>query len=780
MDARKPRTLNQERSDITQNQLYIFYRRHKALCEFHHFDAIISYDETGFHGYSVEMNGIRVYFSVEHRNVAFRITPSKRDHITLLPLIGIDLNTGVPFSIDPLFVTPSKFVNTNPAASQLDPANQRDVIHDSIEVLRGTPIRMGPPPGVPKPKPFPRVHAANSSGNVNGAIILNWMKEHAIPSLRTLGYTKEAHKVLMYGDQHESHKGVGLNEFLESEGIWHRYIPPHGTQHAQGLDADNGPLSVMKREGEKLITSWSVHLKARGSQLSVEDFPFVIQPAFEKSMQAKYILHAFKTCGLHPINPDAVLLKFKTGESFEELEKIFESKAPEPPSPSDSPVPVASQPSPEQFSDTLSDPSSNRSPVRKTGRREQHPYSLTINPRADAFNFDAVSLEDSAAAVLHKAFLASHVISRGRGLKLGKEGDIFSAEDIARQAERKRVAKQAKIDRQAVKRSRKRAAVQALEDKKEELVDQVKQSKKEKKAAQKELHVVELQLAKSEAKRDGRSSVGILTRTQERLLLSAREKSTGTVKDQCTLCRVHYTQLEGSGIEWRYDCQGCHKQFCGACCSSKAWRQHEQSCLEETGSEGDDEEEDLEGEEEEEDEDAEAEEEEKDEDEQNEEDVEEENEEEEEEEDADVEEEKEVGDNEEEDWNEDDAEEQNEGSSIESAQTPPLMSSKITEGDDYADGCDGLPSELAFAVEAQSTHEGRVAKLAFFQRLHTTECTPGALVATQSNDAGSWEDDRKNVGENNSSLPETHVAHSAADPIRRSGRRRTRQRSWSD
>jgi hypothetical protein len=563
---------------------------------------VLSYDESGFHGYTVDMSGIKVYFSAEHRARAFRVTSSARDHVTMLPVIGIDLKTNKCVWLPPLFVTPTKFVNTNPAASQLDPANQRDVIHGSIEVLRGDPLRFKAPPGVPDLTPFPRAHAASASGNVNGVIIQNWMKEHLVPILRERGYMKETHKILLMGDQHDSHMGEGLNEYLQSEMIWHRYVPPHGTNYTQALDADDGPLAQLKTFSEKSIAAWSVYLTSRGTTLSMKDFPFVVQHAFKKAMEDEYIRRAFRVCGLEPRNPDIVLKKFKTGESFEELAKLFKpTPVLQPPSPSGSPMAAANHPSPGQFSDTLSDPSSNRSPRRKAGRRRQHPKAITINPRADAFNFDPVSLEDQAAAVLHKAFLADHVIVGGRGKRLGKEGDIFDAEDIAKRAKDKRVTKQKKLDRQLQKKERKRAVVRELGEQKQALEDEVKQHKKEEQDARKEkvaarqdLHKVELQLAKSKAKRDGKPTAGILTRTQERLLQTARGNSIGNVTDQCILCGVHYTLLAGSGIEWQWDCEGCDLQFCGACCTKKQWQHHEERCTQSAASQGDEEDEDVE------------------------------------------------------------------------------------------------------------------------------------------------------------------------------------------
>ena len=129
--------------------------------------------------------------------------------------------------------------------------------------------------------------------------------------------------MVLLWDRHASHEGPNLLTFLEDENILSVFGPTKGTNWWQFHDAEHGPFSVLKSVSRKDIASWNAHLSRQNKLLALEDFPFVLQNAYQKSIEEHVTKRALKNVGLFPFNPDKVLNRMPESNTFAEYQSEF-------------------------------------------------------------------------------------------------------------------------------------------------------------------------------------------------------------------------------------------------------------------------------------------------------------------------------------------------------------------------------------------------------------------------------------------------------------------------
>ena len=323
LSLRKTRTREQNRAGLKARSVAHFFweiEHAEAECKA---SAWLNSDEAGWHGYYEQCKDIKVMVCDEVREEAYRTMSNCREHITMLPIVGIDVRDPQRHRhlLGPtMFTFPAARLNTRHGTSQLDPNLQDDQMED-IKVLtaprevlqdiqRGYPIAPKNAKGGKhryKPRSLENtIFSAAKSGNVNSDIIQNWAKE-LVSWLRKEGFKKDE-RVNMIFDAHASHVNKEVVTYLKSEGVRIFYLPGHSSHILQPCDV---VLYVLLKGASKTcINAWYAFLYKYGTDLHICDFPYVTQYAFRSVFTSTNIIESFKRPGISPFNPDVVLSQF--------------------------------------------------------------------------------------------------------------------------------------------------------------------------------------------------------------------------------------------------------------------------------------------------------------------------------------------------------------------------------------------------------------------------------------------------------------------------------------
>ena len=443
MIKRIPRTREQQRAGAQPLEIAKYFYQMKKVLESKP-RAIMFCDEAGWSGfYGGDLKGVECLALEMYRNEVYRYASGAREHITIFPPVLVILDDkGEIESIHhmgPLFVYPRKYTSTKFAESTLDPANQRT--DDPIVFRkRGAKAFAKSPRGIPAPTEFPRYAASSDSGNVNSTIVYNHFKDNVIPWMRGLGVSKQDRTVLNW-DRHGSHAHQPLLTLQESENLEGIYFPSHTTNWVQLQDADRGQFSVLKRESRKDIDAWNAHLFRQNQHLALEDFPFVLQNAYQQSINEEVTRKALRRIGLFPFDPDKVLGRMPNSDSFSEYtqqfiddEKANLAKASvEVEAAEGTKTPTITQ---SKFFQTASDPRHYRSPKQRLGPRlHQDPNLVFFSGEFDVFDFDAQERLREIKGLVHKHQVvpSAGAKKKPRGSRMGKPGDVFLAVDVTKQ-----------------------------------------------------------------------------------------------------------------------------------------------------------------------------------------------------------------------------------------------------------------------------------------------------------------------------------------------------------
>ncbi len=80
---------------------------------------------------------------------------------------------------------------------------------------------------------------------------------------------------------------------------------------------------MLKKSSRLCIDQCTFFLAERKTELRIEDFPFVIQPAFCKTFADEPCKLALKQAGILPLNPDIVVQRFPNAKSWQVWKQIF-------------------------------------------------------------------------------------------------------------------------------------------------------------------------------------------------------------------------------------------------------------------------------------------------------------------------------------------------------------------------------------------------------------------------------------------------------------------------
>jgi hypothetical protein len=510
---RTARSQDQQRAGVTPEQIAEYFFKLEQLCQGENIRAWLFADETGYSGfYGGGLGKTKCLSQAQYRQEVFRVVSNVRRHITILPPVLVLVNDegGIEaiHHMPPLFVHARQQVGTKLAQAQTDPSIASRALNRIKTSRAQNKLFRKSPHGIPPPTRFKRFVAASPSGNVNSVIVYNFFKEQVIPWVRGLGVSKDDLVVLNW-DRHSSHTSSELLQLLEDENLFNTFFPEHATNWLQLQDDSQGQFCKLKTESRKDINAWTIHLKRRNQTLKIEDFPFVIQQAYNKSIQEEVTKRALKNVGLFPFNPSQVLRKVPNSKSWAEYKAIFAAAAPAERENEDEDSDVepglgqdeeedeeedeekgGALPPARSFFRTASNPLSNRSPrtSRLPGPRlRRDPNKITFTATVDVFDFAHQERQKEIAALIEQQNAATSDIAtpapRSRGRRMGKKGDVFSAADI--EAQRDRVTKE-KAEQRLKQKLIRRKKQQALRDAKEQVKALKAQLRAEKRAHKEE------------------------------------------------------------------------------------------------------------------------------------------------------------------------------------------------------------------------------------------------------------------------------------------------------
>jgi hypothetical protein len=144
------------------------------------------------------------------------------------------------------------------------------------------------------------VIAVSENGWTTNQIGLQWLQHFEICTRsKTIGS-----KRLLILDNHESHICLEFRSFCEKNDIILLWMPPHSSHLLQPLDV--GCFSPLKtafsKQNQTLIRNYIFHIRK-------EDFLATFQTAFQAAFTRNNIQAGFRSSGIHPFNPEAVLLQ---------------------------------------------------------------------------------------------------------------------------------------------------------------------------------------------------------------------------------------------------------------------------------------------------------------------------------------------------------------------------------------------------------------------------------------------------------------------------------------
>lgn len=108
--------------------------------------------------------------------------------------------------------------------------------------------------------------------------------------------------IILFIDGHSSHLTMPLSDFCVTHNIELIALYPNATHLLQPLDV--AFFKPLKEAWKKHVQDW--RMEHNGDALRKEDFPKVLDSCIKKLDLPRLMNSAFKTCGLHPLDPDAV------------------------------------------------------------------------------------------------------------------------------------------------------------------------------------------------------------------------------------------------------------------------------------------------------------------------------------------------------------------------------------------------------------------------------------------------------------------------------------------
>lgn len=130
--------------------------------------------------------------------------------------------------------------------------------------------------------------------------------------------------IVLFVDGHSSYFTMHLSTFCRDKDIVLITLYPNATHILQPLDV--GFFRPLKASWEKTVHRWK--LDTEGARLTKHYFAGELKKAIDAINSCEILQSAFKACGLHPFNPDAIKYeKFINQRMLSEKEYTEQSSA---------------------------------------------------------------------------------------------------------------------------------------------------------------------------------------------------------------------------------------------------------------------------------------------------------------------------------------------------------------------------------------------------------------------------------------------------------------------
>ena len=160
--------------------------------------------------------------------------------------------------------------------------------------------------------PSDTIYNCSKSGWFDADTFIDWFKKVIIPFSRRLPANEP--KVVL-GDNLASHLSFEVVELCEEHNIRMTFLPPNATHLLQPLDV--GCYAPLKRAWRGVLETWEM-----GEGKHLASMPKWAFPSLLLSLMAELddkwpqlCASAFRTCGIHPFSPEAVLRKMNHEEN---------------------------------------------------------------------------------------------------------------------------------------------------------------------------------------------------------------------------------------------------------------------------------------------------------------------------------------------------------------------------------------------------------------------------------------------------------------------------------
>ena len=150
--------------------------------------------------------------------------------------------------------------------------------------------------------PINTLYAKSPNGYMDEELFYSWFSKLSVPQTNHLG------KLILIIDGHGSHMSLKLIYSTIENNVILYCLPPYTTNLLQPLD-----ISVYKplKNQFSTITDFtvlaSVTHEATKITVNKTNLPILFKEAFEKTMSMKTIISGFRTSGICPFNPEAIL-----------------------------------------------------------------------------------------------------------------------------------------------------------------------------------------------------------------------------------------------------------------------------------------------------------------------------------------------------------------------------------------------------------------------------------------------------------------------------------------
>jgi hypothetical protein len=283
--------------------------------------------------------------------------------------------------------------------------------------------------------------------------------EKVLAFTRALGVSVEQLQVSLC-DLASPHESKEMLAMFRTGNVTQHYGVPHATQWWQLQDGQ--PYTTLKTTSRQCFDLYNQLFKRHGKVPGLEDFPFVMQHAYNQYKNETMITNALESKGYFPWNPDNVLKDMREAKPYAVYLQQFEAEAGgAEQDDSEQPAGEGMEDGEDQLTQEAawecigSDPTANRSP-KKEGlqvRLRGRPNAVTFDVTLGLFEFQRQETVRKIFALISELDVVEDAVAKKkqRGKAIGKKDLVFLADDVADAKEENAKKKQEKKEREKSK-----------------------------------------------------------------------------------------------------------------------------------------------------------------------------------------------------------------------------------------------------------------------------------------------------------------------------------------